>query len=394
MKRRTFLKMATTSAVAGTVGWGAVRSVQAAAPIASMTDKQDVAPAGKIVYVNPNPPEVPLKPYGGTRYRDRVPDTYDVAERAALCINALTRATNPLADHELYFWAKFFRNPAVMQHEISDLCQIKFMEALPLLRIASGSRVGLEVDEVWRQVTLKSIGPDGLLLNEQVPLIYALSGAQPQTPVGEYETAWHVAERNVGAFAGWSTANDWAPLKTAPGSIMHCCTGNAARTLYWIWREALRFKDGELRVSLLLNRASREADVYSFIPYQGKVEIKVKEACDRVLVHAPGWVKAGSPEMKAAVDGKAVETRWEGRYLVLGPAQAGRHITVTFPIAERTAKETIGTVDYTLVIKGDTVLHIDPPGRNLPLYRRDHYRSSEPRHIEVERFLSDTELED
>jgi len=203
-----------------------------------------------------------------------------------------------------------------------------------------------------------------------------------------------VAERNVGAFAGWSTANDWAPLKTAPGSIMHCCTGNAARTLYWIWREALRFKDGELRVNLLLNRASREADVYSFIPYQGKVEIKVKEACDRVLVHAPRWVNDGGPAMRAVVDGKAVTTRWEGRYLALGPAQPGQRIEVAFPIAERTVKETIGGVEYTLVIKGDTVVHIDPPGRNLPLYRRDYCRSSEPRYIEVERFLSDREVED
>ncbi len=97
--------------------------------------------------------------------------------------------------------------------------------------------------------------------------------------------------------------------------------------------------------------------------------------------------------MKVAVDGKAVKTRWEGRYLVLGPAQPGQRIVVTFPIAERTVKETIGGAEYTLVIKGDTVVHIDPPGKNLPLYRRDHYRSSEPRYVEVERFISDTVVE-
>jgi len=587
---------------------------------------------------------------------DKTSDTYDVAERAALCINALTGATNPLADHELYFWACFFRNPVAMRNNIDDWCQTKFMEALPLLRIASGSRARLEVDEVWHRVTLKSIGPDGLfylpltgrpwgrgggcypqgkpvacadgklrgtkdpavaqfshpflnarqfnalivyslrdrnsfwtdlmrkrvarmaeliayrddfcfwldvgyepgtpwkpgatgelpsgmdvnyvtgmlsycagkyhrltgdqqaatlgektarfvirhggyfgsggefqvdahfhahtailihllefaaatgdrdtlefvrksyewaktpaaggsdtigafpelahpsynvyesceiadmiglalklskagvgdyyndaerwirnhfaesqLREEQVPLIYHLSGKQPPTPVAENETAWRVAERNVGAFAGWSRANDWAALKS--NSIQHCCTGNAARTLYWIWLEALRFNDGDLRVNLLLNRASREADVYSFIPCQGKVEIKIKAACKAVYVHAPGWVKAGSPRMKAAVDGKAVRARWEDRYLALGPAQAGQRVTVELPIAERTVKETIGAVDYTLVIKGDTVVSIDPPGRNLPLYLRDHYRSNEPRYVEVERFLSDTVVE-
>jgi len=55
--------------------------------------------------------------------------------------------------------------------------------------------------------------------------------------------------------------------------------------------------------------------------------------------------------------------------------------------------ETIGAVEYTLILKGDTVVHIDPPGRNLPLYRREHYRSSEPRTIEVERFLSDDNVD-
>ena len=39
------------------------------------------------------------------------------------------------------------------------------------------------------------------------------------------------------------------------------------------------------------------------------------------------------------------------------------------------------------------MVHIDPPGKNLPLYRRDHYRQSEPRYVEVERFLSDTVVE-
>lgn len=619
----------------------------------AMTEKHDVVPKGPITYVNPAAEVIDCPTLSGSRYRDRVPATYDVAERSALCINALTGATNPLADHELYFHVEFFHNPVTMAHEVSDCCQIKFMEALPLLRMASGSQIRLEVDEAWQRVLCRSLGPDGLyyyptdwmggrswgcfgvhvmradgsrtnaddasvthlafaplvsramnvmqinylrdrnpfwltamqsmtdrlnalsvhkdgtafmhpgylfepnarytpvwpetiaakkmtviekdcarqieglarfyrltgyeparelgekisrfirqsgchfgadgdflepqhfhvhtvtLLNmlelastigdqetiafvrrsyewaktpaagsadsigffpeyarpgfytcegcevaEMVALALKLSkiGAgdyyndaerwtrnhfaesqltdyqplehlatrQPSQPVNELDTAWRVAERNVGAFAGFSSANDYA---AAQFGIMHCCTGNAARTLYWIWLEALRFQDGELRVNLLLNRASREADVYSFIPYQGKVEIKVKAPCKAIYVHAPGWIDAGSPEMTATVDGKAVKTRWEGRYLVLGPAQPGQRITVEFPIVERTVKETIGAVDYTLVIKGDTVVHIDPPGNNLPLYLRDHYRSNEPHYVEVERFLSDTVVE-
>jgi len=46
-----------------------------------------------------------------------------------------------------------------------------------------------------------------------------------------------------------------------------------------------------------------------------------------------------------------------------------------------------------LISYGRLLVDIDPPGKNLPIYRRDHYRSNEPRYVEVERFLSDTVVE-
>lgn len=133
-----------------------------------------------------------------------------------------------------------------------------FMEACAL-----GDIIGLVLKLSWAGVGdyynnaerwTRNHFAESQLLEEQVPLVYYLSGAQPPTPVGEHETAWRAPERNVGAFAGWSTANEWAVVDTR--GIMHCCTDNAARALYWIWREALRFQDEELRVNLLLNRAS------------------------------------------------------------------------------------------------------------------------------------------
>jgi hypothetical protein len=81
---------------------------------------------GKIEYVsalplsNGNTPSIPLRPYLGQYYPDRIPDTYDVASRAALGINALVGATNPLADHELYWKVIFARNPVVMTHDWND----------------------------------------------------------------------------------------------------------------------------------------------------------------------------------------------------------------------------------------------------------------------------------
>jgi hypothetical protein len=67
-------------------------------------------------------------------------------------------------------------------------------------------------------------------------------------------------------------------------------------------------------------------------------------------------------------------------------------VTMTFPIAERTVKATIGEVDYTLVLKGSTVVSVDPAGKNCPLYQRAQYRQDQVPWREVNRFLSDQQI--
>jgi hypothetical protein len=62
---------------------------------------------------------------------------------------------------------------------------------------------------------------------------------------------------------------------------------------------------------------------------------------------------------------------------------------MTFPIAERTVKETIGDVPYTLTIKGNTVTTIDPPGKVGPLYQRACYRANRAPLRKVSRFVPD-----
>ena len=56
-------------------------------------------------------------------------------------------------------------------------------------------------------------------------------------------------------------------------------------------------------------------------------------------------------------------------------------------------KETIGAVPYTLVIKGNTVVSIDPAGKNGPLYLRAHYRQSQARWRTVRRFVPEERIE-
>ena len=213
----------------------------------------------------------------------------------------------------------------------------------------------------------------------------------------------NVAERAIGGFASHPSANDFIGHPEFLVSISNCCSGNGPRAFYYVWRDTLTYDLGEimwtfdrpiLRVNLLFNRASKWADVDSHIPYAGRVDVKVKQNL-KLEVRIPEWVE---PEQaRCEVDGVAREPTFKGRYAKLGEVDAGQTAVLTFPIPERTKKVHIqgppgGVNEYTLVLRGNTVVAIDPPGRYLPLYQRGHTRTGKTLWRKVRRFVSDDEI--
>jgi hypothetical protein len=205
-----------------------------------------------------------------------------------------------------------------------------------------------------------------------VDWVYPMSKALPPSPVKSNETAERVPERNLGAWSGWADPNGWSlrPGSEYPGIVgfQHCCTGNAPRGLYYVWNHMIRRKGEQLQVNLLLNRASRDADVYSSIPYEGRVEIKLKQNFRQLGVRAPEWVARQSPLLTCKVNETSRSLHWDGRYVQAGAVKPGDRAVFTFPITERTVKERIGPATYSLLVKGNTVLSIDPPGKHGPFY--------------------------
>ncbi len=175
MNRRSFSRMSL-----GALGgwWLALKGLgqQQSNPPASSTDwvwsesyGELPADAGQrnyvIRYIRDSAPEFQIPPYRGERYEDTVPDTLDIAERAKLGVHILTAITDPRAGYEIYWSANFLRNPPIMSHDFNDWVQnvAGMMEALPLLRVATGSSLNDHVDPVWMSGILRSIGPDGLV---------------------------------------------------------------------------------------------------------------------------------------------------------------------------------------------------------------------------------------
>lgn len=226
-----------------------------------------------------------------------------------------------------------------------------------------------------------------------VDWVYRLGARKPAKPVAPNESADHPAERNVGAFGGGASASDWA-LGVASSGIGHCCTGTCTRTIYYVWEKMIERSGEDLQVNLLLNRASKWADVYSYIPYQGRVDVKVKQACRNLRIRAPQWIQGSDALLAAEVNGQARALRWEQRYVNVGAVKAGDKVKITFPISERTIKEEIGGKTYTLVVKGTTVVSIDPPGENGPLYQgREKYRGKEVAWNKVTRFVPEQDID-
>ena len=187
-------------------------------------------------------------------------------------------------------------------------------------------------------------------------------------------------ERCIGGFTGSALANDFGLYMTHA-----CCTGNAARTLYWIWDSILTKEDDRVRVNLLLNHASPWLDVDSYLPYEGKVVLKIKEA-QGITVRVPEWTEHKGVTCK--VNGKEHESAWSRSYVELKDLKPGDAVTVEFPMREKTMFSVIGDKPYKLALKGNTVVDIDPEGEICPLYQRDLYKQDQAPVKKVTRFVS------
>ena len=102
----------------------------------------------------------------GERYECEVPDTLDLADRMGLAINALTNAWIPDEKWALHFCTDFTRRTPVLypSHLVDAYLNIppKFIEALVLCRLASGSDYNLAVNANVVRAQLSFLGDDGL----------------------------------------------------------------------------------------------------------------------------------------------------------------------------------------------------------------------------------------
>lgn len=263
-----------------------------------------------------------------------------------------------------------------------ETCEVADMIGLALKLTQAGVGDYWEEAERWtrNQFAENQLTPEKfeVLQNKVIS-----EGLFPEQPVCDWETT--AVERFIGTFAGIAAANDWGTV-----SVPGCCTGNASRTIYWIWDSIITRNPDEVRVNLLLNRASPWVDVDSYLPYEGKVVLKIKQAT-HAAVRIPAWTERDRVVCK--VGDKARSCSWNGAYLKLGGLQAGDIVVVMFPIPTyTTASRAIGDLSCKLTVKGNSVVEIVPRGEGCPLYQREHYKQDKAPSRMITRFVTEESI--
>lgn len=138
MRRRSFIKAAVTAAGSAML---ATRLANAAEPNSA------------------SPGTLPVR--GEDPAGDLIPDTLDLADRAALSINALTGAADPQRNYETYLSGHLVFRPANMSN-MNGMCAAKPVHALPNLRVMSGSRRNADYDLKMLEACTNEVEGDGL----------------------------------------------------------------------------------------------------------------------------------------------------------------------------------------------------------------------------------------
>jgi hypothetical protein len=147
-----------------------------------------------------------------------------------------------------------------------------------------------------------------------------------------------------------------------------------------VW-DSILTKEGDLiRVNLLLNRISPFLDIDSYLPAQGKVVLKIKNA-PAVMLRLPAWCEPA--QVQISVSGMSRSPAVIRRSIYLDQLNPGDQVVITLPLPDETVTRLIGDLPFRLTLRGSNVINIEPKGTALPLYTHHPTGSL----VEKERFL-------
>ena len=150
------------------------------------------------------PDQAPVVPYEGERYAAEVPDTLDLVQHAHYALNQATRLWAEEWDYEQLVLVHTKTNPPLLEMGHGGLlnCGPKVIEALPMLRVMTGSTFNIDQDGKAMGSILKSTGKDGLGYQPVENRPWAFFD-EPTRKIGKpYNDIFGEARQSL-AFAAW-----------------------------------------------------------------------------------------------------------------------------------------------------------------------------------------------
>ena len=142
-----------------------------------------------------------LPAYQGERYQAEVPDTLDLAERAALALNGIGGTIDPDGDYQMWIEICLGTNPPYMLHGGADAGTPEYAVSMPLMRVACGSDRYLDIEQGMFDTLVD-------WLSEDDGLLYTVYS--PRRP-------WHV---NWKDHSGYETKTEDACITLSCGAMM------------------------------------------------------------------------------------------------------------------------------------------------------------------------------
>jgi hypothetical protein len=212
-----------------------------------------------------------------------------------------------------------------------------------------------DLDELKRVAEEGKERPQGALWGGMWDLRFSNNNADRGSLPGQ-EVYDNVLERSRGAFCFLHDARYQDPM------CMSCCTANGNQGFYFAWEGIIRRSGNTAAVNMWLNRRSPWLDVWSWLPYEGRVAVQNK-GMKQIVVRRPSWAQAS--EIRVRIDGKTVTPIWAGNRMLFGNLRGNEQIGLEVPVKLDKASYSLGNLNdthpngvYACVFKGHTAVKV------------------------------------
>ena len=173
-----------------------------------------------------------------------------------------------------------------------------------------------------------------------------------------------IAEGLRGSVESWGNPNS---LVGNASGLEGCCTGALVHACYFAWQHTIEERSGRVWIHLPFSRACPQLDLLCHEPWRGAMTLKIKKACS-VSLRLPKWI--ANKTLNVRCTERALETRFNGRYLLLDHLAPGDTVRLTYPLPETRREYRIDGESYTGFWRGGTVVEMTPRGEPYPIYQR------------------------